>query len=236
MGTQQECTWQKVKMCRLAKVLSLGRTLTGGFMSTMYRSPASSLWFDAQGRTALQCVCPFKSHLCDYGRGSTALELACSEILHTSHSLEVANYLKTGIHPHWLSCRRAVDEGCVRGTSFIKAAPFPCWRHLPCPELTQRAAPSASVQQLPPVGFTHVLFSTTCPSWSALNSGLSTKSMQRLWYRIRMSTMSQWRGGDGEPTANLSQANFSGLVESKGIHYQEKHPQIQILNLFFIPK
>ena len=69
-GTQQECTCQKVKMCRLAKVLSLGRTLTGGFMSTTYRSPASSLWFDAQGRTALQYICPFKSHLCDYGRGS----------------------------------------------------------------------------------------------------------------------------------------------------------------------
>lgn len=47
---------------------------------------------------------------------------------------------------------------------------------------------------------------------------------------------SQWRGGDGKPTATLAQANFSDLVESKGIHYQEKHPQIQILSLFFIPK
>lgn len=57
------------------------------------------------------------------------LELACSEIsiLHTPSLFpkcsEVANYLKAGIHPHWLSCQRAVDEGCCRGTSFIKATP-----------------------------------------------------------------------------------------------------------------
>lgn len=65
--------------------------------------------------------------------------------------------------------------------------------------------------------------------------------MQRLWYKIQVLVLSteyksQWRGGDGEPTANLAEANFSDLVESKGIHYQEKHPRIQILSLFFIPK
>ena len=49
-------------------------------------------------------------------------------------------------------------------------APSLSWTH-------QRAAPPASVQRLPPVGFTHVLLPSS-PSWSAPNPGLSTKSIK----------------------------------------------------------
>lgn len=107
---------------------------------------------------------------------------------------EVAKYLKARIHPHWLSCRQAVDEGCVRGTLFIATTPFSCpWRLL-CPELTQGAASSAPAELLPPVGLVHVLFSTSRPSWSALNSRLSKACAKTgtQWEWVQVSVERRW--------------------------------------------
>lgn len=81
-------------------------------------------------RIALQCIFPFTNPASvTMEEGPRALRFALFEISYTSHSLAFSNMFRSShilkkIHPHWLGCRWAVDEGYVGGTTLSKATPL----------------------------------------------------------------------------------------------------------------